>query len=309
MKDSFDVQAFLRDYSEAEGSSAIARLRRGKLLASVARSTVQICADGAYVTSGRTVALPPCPDDVGATSTLHEASGIHSSVQTRPHDSEVVVRVISVDCVEAAISLVDEGLNPALLNMANQASPGGGWKTGASAQEEDLFRRSNLHALIDPKYYPLPEFSCTHTPHSLYFRRGVVDGYSFLSEPVRIATISCAAYAQPATRGSRLAEAEEEGTRRKIEAIFSVAAAHGHDSLVLSAFGCGAFGNPPLAIARLMREACERYSRAFRRIDFAIIDDEAARINGVSNFDGFATMFRRCQLVKQAARSGGAMVQ
>ena len=134
--------------------------------------------------------------------------------------------------------------------------------------------------------------SCSYTPHSLFFRHGMAAGYAFLPEPVCIATISSAAYVKPATRGARLADAEEAGTKRKIDAVFSAALAHGHDSLVLSAFGCGAFGNPPAAIASLFRDACTRYAHDFRRIDFAIIDDEAARINGASNFSAFAMAFR-----------------
>ena len=98
---------------------------------------------------------------------------------------------------------------------------------------------------------------------------------------------------QPATRGARLAVAEEEGTRRKIDAVLAAGVVHGHDSLVLSALGCGAFANPPTAMSRLFREACKRYARSFRRIDFAIVDDEAARINGASNFEAFEREFKK----------------
>ena len=40
--------------------------------------------------------------------------------------------------------MLDEGLNPAVLNMASAYRPGGGVLNGARAQEECIFRRSNL---------------------------------------------------------------------------------------------------------------------------------------------------------------------
>ena len=283
------ADAWLDEFSAASGNAATARLRRGKLLSSVARDTVRVCAAGEYRFEHDAVKLP----QHAGTTTVHTSDvDAISKPAVQNEASCATVRVMSIDCIDAAVALVGEGFDPALLNMANQAAAGGGWKTGAAAQEEDLFRRSNLHQLIDQQHYPLPEFGCTHAPGSVYFRRGASAGYAYLPTPVRIATISCAAYVQPATRGARLAAAQEEGTRRKIDAVFAAALANGHDSLVLSALGCGAFGNPPSAIARLFKEACTRYAKAFRRIDFAVIDDEAARVNGTSNFAAFEREFK-----------------
>ena len=39
--------------------------------------------------------------------------------------------------------------------------------------------------------------------------------------------------------------------------IFRIGLLHHHDSLVLGAFGCGAFRNPPAHIARLFHEVME----------------------------------------------------
>jgi uncharacterized protein (TIGR02452 family) len=47
----------------------------------------------------------------------------------------------------------------------------------------------------------------------------------------------------------------------------------GHDSVVLSAFGCGAFMNPPSHIAELFHDVIEenQYRHKFAYIGFAII--------------------------------------
>jgi len=49
----------------------------------------------------------------------------------------------------------------------------------------------------------------------------------------------------------------------------------GHDSLVLGAYGCGAFHNPPGDMARIFREVFEEpeFKGAFRHVSFAIFDD------------------------------------
>ena len=54
--------------------------------------------------------------------------------------------------------------------------------------------------------------------------------------------------------------------------------AHGHNAIVLSALGCGAFANPPAHIAELFAEviAGSGFRFADRHILFAILDDRNA---------------------------------
>ena len=69
-----------------------------------------------------------------------------------------------------------------------------------------------------------------------------------------------------------------EATRLKIRAILRVAACNGHDGLVLSAFGCGAYCNPPHHVAQLFAEvlAEQELAGVFKAIAFAIFDDHNA---------------------------------
>ena len=66
----------------------------------------------------------------------------------------------------------------------------------------------------------------------------------------------------------------------------------GHETLILSAWGCGAFGNPPKEIARLFKEElCRpRVYRRLRKVVFAILDDDRT-----NNFEVFSSAFRDFQ--------------
>jgi uncharacterized protein (TIGR02452 family) len=59
------------------------------------------------------------------------------------------VKVVNEDCLVLYQKLALEGHRPLLLNMANRDSPGGGYRKGDRAQEENLFRRSNYYQSLD----------------------------------------------------------------------------------------------------------------------------------------------------------------
>ena len=173
---------------------------------------------------------------------------------------------MGADCMDAAAVLRSKGYNPVILNMANAKTPGGGWRNGAGAQEESLFRRTNyLHSLIDPqrlgskKRYPLAEFGGVYSPGVLSFRANEASGYAFLPAPEPYSFIAAAAINRPrlvqVSRGrKRLEPKSASKTKRKLGAVLSIGLDHGHDAIILSAFGCGAFKNPPEQIAEIFKE-------------------------------------------------------
>ena len=74
------------------------------------------------------------------------------------------------------------------------ASLGGGYLSGAGAQEENLFRRTNyVQHLADPEKkfdpsrewkYRIPEFSCIYSKNVFIIRASEAEGYKFLANPV-----------------------------------------------------------------------------------------------------------------------------
>jgi uncharacterized protein (TIGR02452 family) len=75
-------------------------------------------------------------------------------------------------------------------------------------------------------------------------------------------------------------------TKSKIRQILDIALENGHDSVVLSAFGCGAYHTPPTEMAKLFKEVLEnkKYKGAFKVIHFAIINLKST--NGSHNPQG-----------------------
>lgn len=195
------------------------------------------------------------------------------------------VRVINKDCLYVAEELVNiEGLYPAVLNMASFKRPGGGVKTGSAAQEENLCRRTNLYPSIekfaDQKHkvhYPLDiNFGAIYSPVVSVFRLSEETDYQFMILPFTVDVISCAAIKNPKLNADgTLEEKSRDILRNKIRTIFNVALYWKNDSLVLGAFGCGAYGTPPEEMAKLFKEVMSErpYKHAFKKIVFAILDD------------------------------------
>lgn len=57
---------------------------------------------------------------------------------------------------------------------------------------------------------------------------------------------------------------------KRIEKLFRDAAANKAEVLILGAFGCGAFCNPPEIVAKAFREVQKKYESYFEVIEYAI---------------------------------------
>ena len=247
--------------------------------------------------------------------TMMVGTKFYDSPQTVHHIptmiNETIVKVENIDCLLAAENLLNEGYHPAVLNMASRQNPGGAVQNGAGAQEENLFRRSNLFqslyqfapfasnfGLHKSKYqYPLDRnFGGIYTPHATVFRGTEQDGYPLLDTPYEMSFIAVAGINRPALASpERIAPELVEPVKNKIRTIFRIGLLHGHDSLVLGALGCGAFRNPPSHIARLFHEVMEEkeFKNKYRLLLFAILDDHNARLkhNPDGNFLPFVREF------------------
>ena len=224
--------------------------------------------------------------------------------------------MINQDCILATRDLVEQGFNPALLNMASLYHPGGGVLQGSSAQEEELCRRSTLaislyqFSLPGGRYgdladmvrvkrraerYPMDNtYGGIYSPDITFFRATKDEGYALLDNPFKASVISVASLNYNPKHGhnqldnGNIPESDKPILREKIRTILRIGALKGHDSLVLGALGCGAFCTPPAQMARLFHEVMdeEKFQGRFRKIVFAIIDGPSS-----NNFKPFLKEF------------------
>ena len=181
------------------------------------------------------------------------------------------------DCIEVAIDALQEGLRPLLLNMCSWFKPGGGVEKGAGAQEEDLFRRGNYHKHLDRRLYPLPDYRTILSRGVEFYRNSREHGYAPMKKQYKIDCIAAPAVRHPVlTSKGELNKKDADMMRKKINIICQMALKNNTDCLVLSAWGCGAYGCPPEHIGRLFREVLDEYSGCFKKIVFAIVDGATA---------------------------------
>jgi len=200
---------------------------------------------------------------------------------TRSSSFETIVRVENETTLSAVIALKNRRLDSAALNMASGKSPGGGFLSGARAQEEYLCRSSTLWACL--KDNPMYEFH--KSAHDDFYSDYVIfspdvpvfrtDDSGCIEEPYLASFITSPAIKATGVKKSAPDRVGEIGPAmaKRIRKVLSVAAAHGQTCLVLGAWGCGAFGNDGRLIARLFREAIDgEFHGVFQEIVFAITD-------------------------------------
>lgn len=173
----------------------------------------------------------------------------------------------------------------AALNFANPENPGGGVQNGAMAQEECLCRSSNLYPCLCDKSV-FNEFYLYHRnlrsffySDRLIYTKGVtvfkddsdVPQLMPENEWFQVDVITCSA-PYIARRKYTNKTVLKELFKSRIKNIFEAAVDNGAEVLVLGAFGCGAFKNPPEIVAKAFHEVIEEnaYHTKFKRIVFAI---------------------------------------
>ena len=75
----------------------------------------------------------------------------------------------------------------------------------------------------------------------------------------------------------------------RIRRIFAVAAYERNDVLVLGAFGCGAFRNPPKVVAKVFHKVMDDYREYFETIEYAVFHTDKE----TENYKSFEYEFRQ----------------
>lgn len=247
---------------------------------------------------------------MSATKLYEEDEYPDLSDHTVNREQECLVSVTKHKTFDAAMIIHKEhpDWKITVLNFASATNPGGGVKTGNSAQEESLCRCSTLYPTLTQgwlwnQYYlknrtaqnNLHTDACIYSPGIVVFKTD--DSFPVLMEEkdwVTVDVISCAApnlRKKPATvhnpeYGITPVITDEELYRlhrKRAKHILHIAVANNTDALVLGAFGCGAFANDPAVVAKAYADVLEEYKQYFRQIEFAIY----CRPSETKNYDAF----------------------
>ena len=217
--------------------------------------------------------------------------------------------------LEASEVYVKQGKKVCVLNFASATNPGGGVIHGSSAQEEAICRCSTLYPCLDieelwDEFYlphreadnPLYNDDCIFTPGVKVFKSDTNFPKNILElEWWDVDVITCAA---PNLRsipsnimnpnaGSKKASISYDGLRvlltSRIQRIFEIAIANAAEVLILGAFGCGAFRNPPKLVAEVFAEFTEKYRSCFDVIEYAVFHVEHEK----ANYEAFKEVMKK----------------
>ncbi|MBT8227156.1 MAG: TIGR02452 family protein [Dactylosporangium sp.] len=259
-------------------------------LRAIAADTMAIVAQGHYrAGSGAAVDIAPAVRSAMAGTRMYPPD--HPLPATGPVNPYPIVEVTDESTLAAARRL---GEPVAALVFASARNPGGGFRNGARAQEEDIARASALYACLTttPAFY---EHHRTNRDLRYSDRVGYAPGVPvfrddagrLLHQPYHVTMLAAAAPNLRAITGrqAELAAAVPSVLRTRARRILAVAAAHGHRRLVLGAWGCGVFGNDPTTVAAAFTAALHEFSY-FDHIVFAILD----RTPAASTYRAFADL-------------------
>jgi uncharacterized protein (TIGR02452 family) len=207
--------------------------------------------------------------------------GYHPSGVVKDEPVEIIVD--GIDTVSAIVKYERFDNSVCVLNMASSRKAGGGVRNGSRAQEECLFRCSNLFETVLQEEYPLLEDDAIYTQVASFFKDV---NYNRMDEVISdVITIPAINLNKMMKDGQEVYTDEEyrKETRRRIIAMLSEARENFVDVLILGAWGCGVFGNDPETMATIFKEVIEErdgfYSKWFEKIVFAVINDH----NSVDN--------------------------
>ena len=270
--------------------------------------------------SGKTIPLP------GSRQKLLDATKVYcetvSAKNVPTRFADIRTGCANKDCLVIAKGLIDEGLNPAVLNLADAYHACGLYNSGSGAYEESLCRASTLSLTLYQYYnkmwakkagiplrpvsaYPMDiHFGGIYSPGVTVFRDNQEAGFALREVPYQTSIISVAALNfKPDHKTNNLEYRASDGgftpegeqvMCEKISTIYRIALLNGHDSLVLGAFGCGVFELKPALMAELFKRVLdeEEFRGKFHTVVFALLEGKATSRNKIEEDGDYAPFYQ-----------------
>jgi uncharacterized protein (TIGR02452 family) len=253
-----------------------------------AEETLRIIERGSYVAPrGATIVVADAIRECREATRLYtpdDLSSLERDVLARPSPGFATrIEVVNETTLAGVRRLVAEAGDVAALNFASAKNPGGGFLSGAQAQEESLARSSALYAsqLAAPAFYERHRASTSllysdtmiASPRCPVFRD---DDGALLDVPRFVNFITSAAPNAGAITQQRRDELPliEATLRRRAGYVLALAASQGWHRLVLGAWGCGVFRNDPRNVAEIFNALLrgDAWRDRFEQVVFSVLD-------------------------------------
>ncbi len=259
--------------------------------ANTAAETLTILDQGSYTKEGQLVDIYDMLDLSMKNTVVHKPNYRAIKLPNNPkHETSIEVSLeTTLSGCKRVVST--KAYNAVALNFASAKRPGGGFITGANAQEESLARATGLYLCIGDEY----EGSNTVTMYEHNRKnpdRGIYSDYMVYSPAVpvfrddtdtllsqkdvyTVAFITAPAVnRRNALEHNVKEEAIDNAMRKRIALILGVAINNGHDAIVLGAYGCGVFGNDVTTVATIFKELLDGQFRGyFKKVVFSILGE------------------------------------
>ncbi|KAF2808957.1 uncharacterized protein BDZ99DRAFT_42881 [Mytilinidion resinicola] len=211
---------------------------------------------------------------------------------------KIRIRILPTDTLTAALHISAPTKpkdhfphsNVTILNMASPLRPGGGILTGATSQEEFLCARTTLLPSLHERFYRLPTIGGILSRDVLVFRgAGALDTPELpVKERWWVDVVSAGMLRFPDVAEEEvdgemvkqyLSTKDRETAKKMIRAVMRMCVMTGRKKVVLGAWGCGAYGNPVMEVARAWREVLLGEGESWEPVEevvFGILDRKMA---------------------------------
>ncbi len=251
--------------------------------AALASETLTIIETRAYnLANGQSVSLRDEIDAAVRGSVIYRDADFSALMRSAPRFATKIAVTPETTLAAAARLVTEGGDTPLLLNFASARNPGGGFLSGSQAQEESLARSSALYACQMARFefyeHNRAHGSALYSDWMIYspdvpvFRS---DDGALLTRPYQAAMLTAPAVNAGAVRQNEPEKRADISVvnRARASKLLIVAAHHGHQRLVLGAWGCGVFANDPAAISAMFADLLSaEFAGVFHEIVFAIYD-------------------------------------
>lgn len=305
----------IRPHESFRGSDA-----RGVKLRKIAEATLEAISTGRYVYDSRGYDLAAklraaekevvyyAPDDVA----LSRWKQPPSSGDTFGHTQIMFHEISTLDGAKLLATTNTDDTQPTaspvplrrigVLNFASAKHPGGGFLTGAQAQEESIARSSTLYPILmtetGQQFYKVhKKIEKVHRDtgtngyytHAMLYSPGVTvfrDDAGGWTTPLDVDIVTSAAVNAGVVRGKGRTPGQDQKTETEIAAemrermarVLCLFERHGVKDLVLGSFGTGVFRNSIPVVAGIWAELLvgdsARFKSSFDRVLFAVLGSQ-----------------------------------